>query len=61
MPKAVKIKGGWKVINKYTGKTLHTYRSNNAKRKAQAQVKNSYYVSRENVRHRVPPSHQGKY
>jgi len=61
MPKAVKIKGGWKVVNKYTGKTLHTYKANNAKRKALAQVKNSYYVSRQNVRHKVPLSHRGSY
>ena len=61
MPKAIKIKGGWKVVNKYTGKTLHTFRSNNAKRKAMTQVKNSYYTSRENVRHKVPPSHKGSY
>jgi len=61
MPKAIKIKGGWKVVNKYTGKTLHTYKANNAKRKAHQMVKNSYYVSRQNVRHKVPLSHRGSY
>ena len=39
VPKAVKIENGWKVINKYTGKTLYKYKSSDAKKKAFAAVK----------------------
>ena len=42
MPKAVKIKGGWKVVHKLTGATLHTYRGTGAKEKAGKVVRAGY-------------------
>tara|TARA_B100001245_G_scaffold235348_1_gene222909 strand:- start:304 stop:486 length:183 start_codon:yes stop_codon:yes gene_type:complete len=60
MPKAVKIKGGWKVINKYTGKQLHKFTGNDAKRKAESAVRKGYYVGRTQVRHQVSLSHRGR-
>ena len=38
-PKAVKIKGGWKVVNKKTGKTLRKFTTPDAKKKAEDIVK----------------------
>ena len=57
MPKAVKVKGGWKVVNKYTGKQLHKFTGNDAKRKAA--VRKGFYMSKTQVRHQVPLSHRG--
>ena len=42
MPKAVKIKGGIKVINKRTGEVMHIYRGKNAKSKAAKVVRAGY-------------------
>ncbi len=42
MPKAVKIKGGYKVVNKYTGKTMHTYKGKDAEKKARKIVRAGY-------------------
>ena len=42
MPIKVKVKGGWKVVDKYTGKTLHVYRRTGAKTKAVKAVRKGY-------------------
>jgi len=42
MPKAVRIKGGVKVINKRTGKIMHVYRGKDAKSKAAKVVRAGY-------------------
>jgi len=42
MPKLVKIKGGYKVVHKQTGATLHTYKGAGALAKATKVVKAGY-------------------
>ena len=42
MPKAVKIKGGYKVVHKQTGATLHTFKGRNAYSKAYKVVRAGY-------------------
>ena len=42
MPKAVKIKGGYKVVHKLTGKTLHVYKGAGAKSRAAKVVAGGY-------------------
>lgn len=42
MPKLVKTKGGYKVVDKYTGKTIKTFRGVGARTKAQARVRKGY-------------------
>ena len=59
VPKAVKVKGGWKVVNKHTGRQLHKFTGNDAKRKAQSAVRKGFYMSKTQVRHQVPLSHRG--
>ena len=42
MPKLVKIKGGYKVVHKQTGATLHTFKGRTAYSKAYKVVKAGY-------------------
>ena len=42
MPKAIKVKGGYVVVHKITGKILHRYTGKNAKERAQAVVRAGY-------------------
>lgn len=42
MPKLVKTKKGYKVVNKHTGKTISTYSGKGAHQKAKAKVKKGY-------------------
>ena len=42
MPIKVKIPGGWKVVDKRTGRVFHTYRGHNAKSKAVKVVRKGY-------------------
>jgi len=42
MPVKVKIPGGWKVVDKRTGRVLHTYKGHNAKSKATKVVRKGY-------------------
>jgi len=42
MPKAVKVKGGYVVVHKVTGKILHRYTGKGAKEKAATVVRAGY-------------------
>jgi len=43
MPKAVKVKGGYKVVNKHTGKTISRFFGKGAKAKADKLAAKGYY------------------
>ena len=42
MPKMVKVKGGYKVVHKQTGATLHTFKGKEAYGKAYKSVRAGY-------------------
>ena len=42
MPKLIKIKGGYKVVHKQTGATLHTFKGKDAYSKASKIVRAGY-------------------